>query len=98
MTTGMAVKAPMPYKHSADLLDFRSQSQSNPTQNSQDISIPADPVVIQEARVQQPPSLTSFSPKFEDKDNSGNEIVSHLQIPSSINNSKGSLAEFAAQV
>ena len=29
---------------------------------------------------------------------SGGEIVSYLQIPSSINNSKGSLAEFAAQV
>ncbi len=28
----------------------------------------------------------------------GNSIVSYLQIPSSINNSKGSLAEFAAQV
>ena len=28
----------------------------------------------------------------------GNSIVSHLQIPSSINNSKGSLAEFTAQV
>ena len=28
----------------------------------------------------------------------GNSIVSHLQIPSSINSSKGSLAEFTAQV
>ena len=28
----------------------------------------------------------------------GNQIVSYLQIPASINNSKGSLAEFAAQV
>lgn len=28
----------------------------------------------------------------------GNSIASHLQIPSSINNSKGSLPEFAAQV
>jgi hypothetical protein len=98
MTTGVVMKAPMPYKHSADPVDFRAQYPANPTQNSQDIGIPADQVVIQEARVQQPPSLTSFSPTFEDKDNSGSEIVSHLQIPSSINNSKGSLAEFAAQV
>ena len=32
------------------------------------------------------------------RSSAGGEIVSYLQIPSSINNSKGSLAEFAAQV
>jgi hypothetical protein len=34
----------------------------------------------------------------KDKSNSESAIASYLQIPSSINNSKGSLAEFAAEV
>lgn len=49
-------------------------------------------------RQQHPPSLTSRIPVAEDKTGSGSEIVSYLQIPSSINGSKGSLAAFAAQV
>jgi hypothetical protein len=48
----------------------------------------------------QPPSSkeTSALESSEQKKNTNGSIASYLQIPSSINNSKGSLAEFAAQV
>jgi len=49
-----------------------------------------------------PRSLSPETSRTERKRRSSSEadeqIVSHLQIPASINNSKGSLAEFAAQV
>ena len=37
-------------------------------------------------------------PEADEKKHASNSIATYLQIPSSINNSKGSLAEFAAQV
>jgi hypothetical protein len=49
------------------------------------------------------PSSPVHAPEFETLgnepiDESANQIVSYLQIPASINNSKGSLSDFAAQV
>ncbi|PGH06753.1 hypothetical protein GX51_02194 [Blastomyces parvus] len=49
-------------------------------------------------RIQQPPSLTSQLPETREKENSGNSIAPYLQIPASINQSRGSLAEFTAQI
>ncbi|EEQ90709.2 mucin [Blastomyces dermatitidis ER-3] len=50
------------------------------------------------SRIQQPPSQTSQLPETREKENSGSSIAPYLQIPSSINHSRGSLAEFTAQI
>jgi hypothetical protein len=51
------------------------------------------------ARSQPPSYKESSAPEnSEQKKSTNGSIASYLQIPSSINNSKGSLAEFAAQV
>jgi hypothetical protein len=44
------------------------------------------------------PNTALLEPAFRRRSSGDNQIVSYLQIPPSINNSKGSLAEFAAQV
>ncbi|EER37416.1 mucin [Histoplasma capsulatum H143] len=50
------------------------------------------------SRIQRPPSLTCQLPDTREKESSSHSIAPHLQIPSSINHSKGSLAEFIAQI
>lgn len=63
---------------------YSAQTQFQPTSqaSSRNVSRPASPVF--------PPVETNFK--------SRNSIVSYLQIPSSISSTRGSLAEFAAQV
>lgn len=53
---------------------------------------------MQGSRAQQPPSLTTQLPEVGQKTSGTNSIASYLQIPSYINQSKGSLADFASQI
>ncbi|KAJ9239189.1 hypothetical protein DTO169E5_4479 [Paecilomyces variotii] len=71
-----------------------SMSQSNLDSRSGATRVPASKV-----RSQAPSSQNgSASETTEQKKSSNGSIASYLQIPSSINDSKGSLAEFAAQI
>lgn len=80
-----------------------SQGYSFPHQPYQDVS--TMPAVhngyssMDNANTEPVQARTSREPSFESKKGgSSDAIASYLQIPSSINDSKGSLAEFAAQV
>lgn len=62
-------------------------------------SLPASPTPLGKNRSFAPATKgASATEKVDQKKSTGNSIAPYLQIPSSINDSKGSLAEFAAQV
>ncbi|KAL2005485.1 hypothetical protein VTN00DRAFT_2696 [Thermoascus crustaceus] len=62
-------------------------------------SLPASPTPVGKNRSYAPATkVASATEKVDQKKSTGNSIAPYLQIPSSINDSKGSLAEFAAQI
>nr|KMM71660.1 hypothetical protein CPAG_07963 [Coccidioides posadasii RMSCC 3488] len=61
-------------------------------------SVSEPKVVTQGSRQQQPPSLTSQLPESEPKPAKESSIAIYLQVPSSICENGGSLADFAAQI
>ncbi|KAK2734933.1 hypothetical protein FQN55_002329 [Onygenales sp. PD_40] len=96
--TGVAVKPSVPSSYGGKpyaiqaYSNAHAQKQTAPYVSTQGMSTTGS------ALVQQPPSLTTQLPDTNDKSNAGSSIATYLQIPPSINSSKGSLAEFAAQI
>lgn len=71
-----------------------SSSQGVPTYKSHS-RVPSDAYSNSKATTSRPGSVYEFGAAEKSKINS---IASHLQIPESVNKSKGSLAEFAAEI
>lgn len=84
-----------PYKTSATSLDNSKQASSRqPFYNSYySATRPQSPVPVRKDH-----AVQSEQTARRRASNDSNSIASHLQIPASINDSKGSLPEFAAQV
>ncbi|PGH31843.1 hypothetical protein GX50_05395 [[Emmonsia] crescens] len=98
--TGVAVKSSVP-SSSYGATPYRIQSSySNGPPEKSAIHLVMEEMVSSSTstRIQQPPSLTSQLPETLGKEASGSSIATYLQIPPSINPSKGSLAEFTAQI
>ncbi|PGH14466.1 hypothetical protein AJ80_05911 [Polytolypa hystricis UAMH7299] len=95
----VAVKPSVPSNYGGIHHKFAAQSYSHPLEMSAVPVVPDGAVKVPAIRQQQGPSqTTSQIPDFDGRSNSGNSIASYLQIPSTINNSRGSLADFAAQI
>lgn len=94
--TGSAMgTSPIQY-HSAGVASLSFREQSGTGYRRSGVGGGDGNVVVQNTRQQQP--LTSHVAGSCDERGNNNEVASYLQVPPSINNSKGSLAVFAARV
>ncbi|EEH21177.2 hypothetical protein PABG_03408 [Paracoccidioides brasiliensis Pb03] len=98
--TGIAVKQSVSSSNYGPKTYGIPSSYSNSASERSNIHLVTEGMAKNSASVreQQPPSLTSQVPETRTKESSRNSIATYLQIPASINPSKGSLAEFAAQI
>ncbi|OJD17302.1 hypothetical protein AJ78_02590 [Emergomyces pasteurianus Ep9510] len=101
--TGVAVKPSFPSSsYGATPYRIHSSSYSNVLPEKPTIHLATEEMVstatANSTRIQQAPSMTSQLPETNENESSGSSIATYLQIPPSINPSKGSLAEFTAQI
>ncbi|WEW61704.1 hypothetical protein PRK78_007197 [Emydomyces testavorans] len=96
--TDLAVNPSFPVSHGAHAFNFRGPLHADVSNLPMAALTSESKVITQGSRQQQPPSLTSQLPESEPKPVKESAIAIYLQVPSSICENGGSLADFAAQI